>query len=289
MYLNHFGLALAPFSTTPDTRFFLELNNAHGLFMEALSTLNAPDGLMLVRGKAGMGKTMLCRKLINALLCHKGRYRLIHISHPRLSKQSFLCAIAHELDIDETPRASLESEVVNALHKNAENGLINAFLVDEAQSMPDEALERLRKFADTKTPMGSLVRVVLFAQPARRKELRQSRSRILADRITSERNMTPLRETDTIAYVNLRLARSGYNGEAIFTPKALRLLNDASNGTPRIINLLAHKAMLLAAENNERRVDKHHVKLAVQSTEVTEKGSKFNPRDWLGKFAERQP
>lgn len=289
MYLDHFGLAIPPFSTTPDTHFFLELNNARGLFKEALSALNSPDGFMLLHGKAGMGKTMLCRKLMNALLCHRRRYRLIYIAHPRLSEQSFLSAIAQELNLDESSRTSLEQDVLDALHENARLGLINTLLVDEAQSMPDEALERLRKLADTKTTNGSLVRVVLFSQPARRKDLRPSRSRILADRITCERNMSPLREADTIAYVNMRLTRSGYNGEALFTPKALRLLNDASNGIPRIINLLAHKAMLLAAEGNERRVDRQHVKLAAQSTDATEKISKPAARDWIEKFTGRHP
>lgn len=287
MYLDHFGLSCVPFSTTPDTRFFLELNNARALFKEALATLNAPDGFMIVRGKAGMGKTMLCRKLINALRCHTRRYRLIHISHPRLSEQSFLSAIAHELRLEETPRASLEAEILEVLEANARLGLVNALLVDEAQSMPDEALERLRILADRKTPQGHLIRVVLFAQPPRRKDLRQSRSRILEDRITAERTMTPLRESDTINYVNMRLTRSGYNGETLFTPKAMHMLNDASDGIPRIINLLAHKAMLIAAENNERKIDRQHMKLAVQSTDATDKGNKLSAREWIEKLARR--
>jgi len=287
MYLDHFGLSCVPFSTTPDTRFFLELNNLRALFKELLASLNAPDGFMLVRGKAGMGKTILCHKLMNALRCHKRRYQLIHIPHPRLNEQSFLSAIAHELNIDETICPELEQSIVEALTASAEQGLINALVIDEAQSMRDEALEALRKLADRKTTKGSLLRVVLFAQPGRRKALRQSGSRILAGRITVERNMTPLPENETPSYINMRLTRSGYDGEPLFTANAMRLLGESSKGIPRIINLLAHKSLLLAAESNERKVDRQHVKQAIQRTDATEKANKTIAMDWFEKLTGR--
>ena len=287
MYLDHFGLSCVPFSTTPDTRFFLELNNLRTLFKELLASLNAPDGFMIVRGKAGMGKTILCHKLMNALRCHKRRYQLIHIPHPRLSEKSFLSAIAHELQLNETVSPTLEREIVSALASNVERGLINALIIDEAQSMPDEALEGLRKLAERSSTSGHLLRVVLFAQPLPRQDLRQSRSRILADRITLERNLTPLREKDIVSYINVRLTRSGYNGEPMFTPKAMRLLCEASKGIPRIINLLAHKSMLLAAEGNERKIDRHHMMLAIQTTDATEKVSKPTAMDWIEKLTGR--
>lgn len=287
MYLDHFGLSSAPFSSTPDTRYFLELNNACALFKELLASLNTPNGFMVVGGKAGVGKTILCRKLMNALRCHKRRYKLIYIAHPRLSEQSFLSAIAHELRLDETPRTSLEKDVVNALTKSAECGLINALIIDEAQSMPDEALESLRKLADCRVGTSQLLRVALFAQPPRRKDLRQSRSRILAERITVARNITPLRESDTGTYIAMRLTLSGYNGESLFTPKALRLISEASDGIPRIINLLAHKSMLLASEDDLKKIDKQHVQLAIQTTDATEKSNRHGAQEWLEKLTGR--
>jgi len=287
MYLDHFGLTCAPFSTTPDTRFFLGLNNAQVLFKEALATLNAPDGFMVVRGKPGMGKTILCRKLMNALRCHRRRYCLIHIAHPRLSEQSFFSAIAHELQLDGSPRPTLQQEILAALDANVEQGLINALIIDEAQSMPNEALEGLNKLAASGTTSGHLVRVVLFAQPMLLEGLRPSRSHLLADLITAERSLTPLKEADIATYVSRRLGRSGYSGETLFTPKAMRLLCDASEGIPRMINLLAHKAMLLAAAAHEKKIDRQHVKLAVLSTDAAEKDGALSASGWIEKLAGR--
>jgi len=287
MYQDYFGLASTPFSTTPDTRFFLELNNARVLFKELLATLNGPDGFMLVRGKPGMGKTMLCRKLLNALYCHRSRYRVIHLAHPRLSERNFFSAIALELGLDESTLGSLEEGVAQELQSSADKGLINVLIIDEAQTMPDEALLGLRRLADRKAKSGQLIRVVLFAQPTQQRNLRQSRSRILADRITMERSLGPLRETDTATYITLRLTRAGYQGAGLFTPRAMQLIAGASRGIPRLINLLAHKSLQLAAQEGVRKVNKDHVRQAIARTEAAEKATHSPAKEWIERFSGR--
>ncbi len=285
MYQDFYGLSSSPFSTTPDTRFFLELNNARVLFKELLATLNGPDGFMLVLGKPGMGKTILCRKLLNALYCHRSRYRVVHLAHPRLSQRNFLSAIALELGLDESILDSLEDAVVAELQKSAGKGLINALIIDEAQSMPDETIVGLRRLADHGTPSGNLLRVVLFAQPTPQKNLRPSRSRVLADRITMERSLGPLREADTSTYINLRLTRAGYQGAGLFTPRSIQLIAGASRGIPRLINLLAHKALLLAAQEGASKVNKDHVRQAIARTEAAEKDERHAAKDWIERIA----
>jgi MSHA biogenesis protein MshM len=287
MYQDFYGLSSQPFSTTPDTRFFLELNNARVLFKELLATLNGPDGFMLVRGKPGMGKTILCRKLLNALYCHRTRYRVVHLAHPRLSERNFLSAIALELGLDESTLTSLEGAVVAELQRSADQGLINTLIIDEAQTMPDETIVGLRRLADQRTASGNLLRVVLFAQPTQQKNLRQSRSRLLADRITMERSLGPLREADTSAYINLRLTRAGYQGPGLFTPRAIQMIAGASRGIPRLINLLAHKALLHAAQEKATKVTKDHVRQAIARTEAAEKDEHLAARDWIERIAGR--
>ncbi len=287
MYQDFHGLSSPPFSTTPDTRFFLELNNARVLFKELLATLNGPDGFMLVLGKPGMGKTILCRKLLNALYCHRSRYRVIHLAHPRLSERDFLSAIALELGLDESTLEALEGGVVAELQKSAERGLINALIIDEAQTMPDETLAGLRRLADHRSPSGNQLRVVLFAQHTQQKNLRESRSRILADRITMERSLGPLRDADTSTYINLRLTRAGYQGTGLFTPRAIQLIAGASRGIPRLINLLAHKSLLQATQEGARKVNKDHVRLAIARTEAAAKDERHPAKDWTERISGR--
>jgi MSHA biogenesis protein MshM len=67
----------------------------------------------------------------------------------------------------------------------------------------------------------------------------------------------------------------------------MRLLGESSKGIPRIINLLAHKSLLLAAESNERKVDRQHVKQAIQRTDATEKANKTIAMYWFEKLTGR--
>lgn len=57
MYLRHFGLTQSPFSATPNTQFFLELNNAGILFRELIQSMNKRDGFIIVLGQPRIGKS----------------------------------------------------------------------------------------------------------------------------------------------------------------------------------------------------------------------------------------
>ena len=67
MYEAHFGFRHAPFGLTPDTRFYF----AEGSHQEALNTLlvalRSGEGFLKITGEIGLGKTLLCRQLLNAL------------------------------------------------------------------------------------------------------------------------------------------------------------------------------------------------------------------------------
>jgi hypothetical protein len=67
MYEAHFGFRHAPFGLTPDTRFYF----SEGSHQEGLNTLlvalRSGEGFLKVTGEIGLGKTLLCRQLLNAL------------------------------------------------------------------------------------------------------------------------------------------------------------------------------------------------------------------------------
>ena len=56
---------------------------------------------------------------------------------------------------------------------------------------------------------------------------------------------------------------------------------------PRIINMLAHQSLLIAAKSKERKVDRQHGRLAIQRAEATEIASKRIAMDWFEKLTRR--
>ena len=64
-----------------------------------------------------------------------------------------------------------------------------------------------------------------------------------------------------------RLRVAGYRGESVFGPRAVRCLHRASRGTPRLLNILAHKALLAVYGEGKHAVGVRHVRQAAGDTE----------------------
>ena len=65
---------------------------------------------------------------------------------------------------------------------------------------------------------------------------------------------------------------AGNDGEVGFEDHAMTLLYKGSGGIPRLINILAHKSLLLGYGKGIRRISKSEVKLAIADTEDARQG-----------------
>jgi hypothetical protein len=77
----------------------------------------------------------------------------------------------------------------------------------------------------------------------------------LRQRVSTACNLEPLSIDETEAYIDHRIMQAGYSGDSLFTKYAIRLIAQASNGTPRTINNLCFNALSLCCELNGRQVD----------------------------------
>ncbi len=273
MYLRHFGLTQSPFSETPSSQFFLELNNAGILFRELIHAVNQPDGFMIVLGEPGIGKSTLYRKLWKALLSHKSRYIALTLGHPPLTESSLYASIGQELDIARKPAATLRDRVLKKLEVLAGQGKHLVLLIDEAQAIPEKVLEALLFLSEQMQNKRKLVQIVLFAQPEFTEKIARPRLQRLQERITLTLQLHPVKEHDIPQYVTLRLSKCCWQGDPLFTPKAINLLAKASSGVPRVINVLAHKAMMLAYGAGESSVGETHVTTAITETASADQSS----------------
>ena len=167
IYLESFNLSSAPFSSTPDTRFYIETNLNESLFNQMIGAINQDDGFVRITGEAGAGKTILCRKLLNALRSHATRYKVIHIPNPRLSEEGLYMAIAQELNLEtsSTRKSLLTSIITNLSKQHTQEHRNTVLIVDEGQSMPDDTLEALTELLDHSVEGRKLLRVALFSMP----------------------------------------------------------------------------------------------------------------------------
>jgi MSHA biogenesis protein MshM len=69
-------------------------------------------------------------------------------------------------------------------------------------------------------------------------------------------------------YVRHRMLVAGYKGHDIFSLACCKLMFKASKGTPRVVNVLCHKALMLAYGEGKQQVSEEHIRLAIQDTEA---------------------
>ena len=273
MYESHFGLREAPFTLTPNTSFFV----GHATHQEALNTLlvavRSGEGFMKLTGEVGTGKTLLCRTFIDML--EKEDFVTAYIPNPYVGPNTLLLGVADELGI-EYPEKVNQHQILKLLTKYLVDTYADrkrvVLCLDEAQAMPVETLEALRLLTNLETERRKLMQVVLFGQPELNDKLSDPSIRQLKQRITFSYALRPMNREEVEYYVAHRLSIGGYTGPRLFTHKSGKILYKASGGVPRLVNILANKAMMAAFGEGVHEVNAKHVKLAIADTEST-----FNP------------
>jgi general secretion pathway protein A len=104
-------------------------------------------------------------------------------------------------------------------------------------------LEQVRLLTNLETATQKLLQIILIGQPELREVLARPELRQLAQRITGRYHLEALRKSETIAYLRHRARVAGATRD-LFTGAAQRELHRLSGGVPRIINVIADRALL---------------------------------------------
>ncbi len=265
-YLSHFGLREAPFSITPDTSFFYACRSSQAALNTLLVALSSGEGFLKITGEVGTGKTLLCRKLIAIA---EEEWITAYVPNPHMEPRALLLAIAEELGVPVdggVDQHHLMRGITKSLLDNARLGKRVVLCMDEAQAMPLETLETVRLLTNLETEKRKLLQVVLFGQPELDRRLDSESIRQLRQRITFQHHLRTMDRDEVAAYVAHRLAIAGYGAGRLFSGGATRLLHKASGGMPRLVNILAHKAMLSAFGEGRQQVERADVRAAAEDT-----------------------
>jgi len=266
IYLSHFGLREPPFGITPDTSFFYACASSQEALNTLLVAVANGEGFLKITGEVGTGKTLLCRKFLATL---DDNWVSAYVPSPNLEPKTLLLALAEEM------RLKLESGLDQHHLLKALNLALLDFArqkkrvvvcLDETQAMPLESLETLRLLTNLETEKRKLVQVILFGQPELDEKLAHESIRQLRQRITFQHHLGTLTREETEYYLAHRLAIAGYSGEGVFAPGAVRRIYRGSRGVPRLVNILANKAMMLAYGEGSRRVTAQHARAAAADT-----------------------
>ena len=264
MYEQYYGLKEKPFSLTPDTDFFYQSVTHQEALNVLLVAIKSGDGFIKVTGEVGTGKTLLCRKLLDAL---DEQYNTIYIPNPYMDSDALLDAVLAEMNISSKLKNNNHLLCINQyLIEAAKNDKITVIILDEAQSLSIESLEVIRLLSNLETRKKKLVQIILFGQPELDERLAERSVRQLRQRIMHAYKLQPLNESSVKSYIHHRMIAAGYKGPELFDDKAKALLFEISQGVPRVINILGNKAMMQSyASGNFYIGKKQIIKAAIDS------------------------
>ena len=260
-YLKFFNLTDDPFRLTPDPLYFYPSQEHNEILTSLNYAIEQKEGFSLVVGEPGTGKTTILRILIDNW---KDKAEIALIMTPRLSPEEFLQAVLEDINV-KLPSVN-KNEMIKAfrdiLIKHSETDRRIIIIVDEAQNVPDETLEELRLLSNLETEKEKLLQIILMGQPELRKKLQADHMKQLNQRITIKATLKPLTKSETSDYVNFRLIKAG-RGSVSFDDDAKKAIYSMSKGIPRLINIIASRALMAAFISGNGVIKKNHVQYAI--------------------------
>jgi len=263
MYEAFYGFRDLPFRLTPDPDYlFLSANHQEALG-HLLFGISEGSGVVVITGEIGAGKTTLVRTLVRNL---DAQTTVAYIFNPVLSALELLQTINADLGLPatSTSKKELTDELNRFLLTQQTAGRRTVVIIDEAQNLEPAVLEQLRLLSNLETERAKLLQIILIGQPELAEILARPDLTQLDQRVTLRWHLHPLPAGDTGAYIRHRLrVAAGGQTSVVFTPGGIRLVHTYSGGVPRLINVLCHRALLVAYTREERQISVAVVRQAI--------------------------
>ena len=297
-YEQFFGFTEPPFSLSVNPRFRFASAGHEEALSEVIRALERREAVIVVTGDIGMGKTLLCRTVLQRL---PRKTFLSVISDPLLGRDDLLKRILEDFGIISTESAATLHPSRHDLTQAMDAFLVSlgqldahaVVIIDEAQHVQPEVLEQIRLLANAQDNRGTLLQIVLVGQSSlqtllERPDLRQVRQRVtryvsvnaLTDgevRQYIERRLAVAREPETHSLMagaeDLARELAGWNESrqrVTFSDEAIDTVTRVSRGVPRVVNLLCDRALEATFARQSRTVDAQAIEAAAGSLQLAD-------------------
>jgi general secretion pathway protein A len=266
--IEYFGLREHPFAATADPAYFYAARQHKECLFRLWSNIDERQGIAVVLGHYGTGKTTLLRKLLSGMAADPEGYTTAVIGSPIPSWTSFslLESIVSQFGLQPERRSYVSHMEALYAFLLRNRGRINTLIIDDAQNLNKRGqLELLRLVQNLETPQHKLLNLVLLAQMEWVPVLRAVPN--FEQRVGMTFRLGPLAENETRRLISFRLRQAGVGDDGpVLDDAAIRLIHSYADGSPRLIVSVCRNALLLAAQIKTRRIGQAIILHTIQQT-----------------------
>lgn len=250
VYKTCYNFHAQPFRLSPDPRnpyFHPSYNQANDYLKYAVSE---GEGFVAITGAPGTGKTTLIGALLMAL--DRNRVKVASILNEQLDTRDLVERVNDAFDLPADDGVAPMPKLMRFLNQHRQQGGRAVLIVDEAHCMSSGALEELRLLSNLQNYDGLLLQVFLLGQEPLLDIIRSPGMEQLQQRLIAASHLEPLVLEETIAYIQHRLRKVGWQNDPSFSEESLDLVHKFSGGIPRRINLICHRLFLRGGLENKQ-------------------------------------
>src|SRR5687768_1873288 len=288
-YETYYGLAEPPFTLSPTPRFAFRSGSYATAVDEVRRALDRREGFIVITGEVGTGKSLLCR----AAMQDSGPNTFVSlILDPCVTAEELLAQVLSDFGVLDRDTRSPRRVVPAPLHQLivvlqrfltslAPLGGRAVVIIDEAQHLHPVLLEQLRLWSNLDGDGPPLLQVVLSGQPELDALLARPEMRQVRQRVSRRCELTGLERSEVAEYIDHRLSvargpdsqqepgpagvlTQGDFWRVRFSASAVRTVAALSEGVPRVVNLLADRALEVGCERQARTIDTRIVREAAR-------------------------
>ncbi|MDH3598815.1 MAG: AAA family ATPase [Candidatus Tectomicrobia bacterium] len=252
MDFHFYRLAYNPFAASSPVQLYW--SRSHQALWDCLiQSVDQRQGMTVLIGSTGSGKTALLNAYRSRV--DPKRTRVLADINAALSYPALLANLAHACGIETASNDidALTFALRQYLTDETAQGGQTVYLIDDAHTLPTEALHNLRHLSEQLTsPAGSLLPIVLCGRTVLERRCSMPELQQFKASIGTLTRLAPLDQEESFAYIRHHLEMASTELSPIFTKGVMKLIVEQAHGIPKVLNIICTDVLvagLLRGEN----------------------------------------